>query len=59
MHVHEPYYIVVYGLSGYTIFFYIINSMVFFLGGGGRAGNMEHKMNFDFLCNFCPEHFSV
>ena len=54
MHAHEPYYIVVYGLSGYTIFSYIINSKVF-----EKKKNMEHKMNFDFLCNFCPEHFSV
>jgi len=46
-------HIVIYGLSGSTIFFHIISQMAQIL-----KTVIEHKTCFDFIYNFCLEHFS-
>ena len=48
-----PCYTFICGLSRSTIFFRIISQMARFSGGG----DIEHKVCFDFLYNFCLKHF--
>jgi len=45
--------IVICGLSGFKIFFHIISQMAQI-----SKTVTEHKMCFDFIYNFCLEHFS-
>jgi len=47
-----PYYIVIRGLTGFTIFFQIINGKIF----GKMLLNI--KCVFKLLYNFCVKHFS-
>ena len=53
---HEPYYVVICGLSGSTIYFHIIltNGTIF----ERKKKVNEHKEFFNFLYNFCLKHFS-
>jgi len=47
-------HIVICGLPSFTIIFNITLNNMIFVGGG----DIEHKMCFDFLYNFCLKHFS-
>jgi hypothetical protein len=47
-------YIAICGMSGPAVFFHIISQKARFLGNKSVT---QHKMCFDFLCNFYLKHF--